>query len=235
MKKILFIFLTSLSSIVNAQTFEFGCITESQFTVEELAEIRKVRLDSVQTLATGNTTIVRSDDIAYTGSEEGNGDLFTISYEGTVRNFYLHRPQFAEVKYGFIEDLEEPYLGLFYTNLGNYVTLAQEDYNKNSPATASNTLSTQSQAEANALTSDERYEMRTAELKSLGYNNEIQITTIKYLHRDASHVIAITLPGTKYSEFGNILTTFKAIDYGNSSLDELSVKEFNYYYNESWI
>ena len=233
MKKTLLIFLISLSSIVNAQVFEFGCVVESQLTVEELSEIRKVRLDYVQTLATGNTTIIRTDDYGYTGSEEGIGDVFSISYEGTGNYYILHRP-ISDVQYGFIEDLTATYLAHFYGFIEFYVSQAQAEYNKNSPATASNTLSTQSQAEADALTATERYETRTAELKSLGYNNEIQVTTIKYLHRDASHVTAITLPGTETSEFGNILKVFKATTYGNSALDELSVGEFNDYFNASW-
>ena len=232
MKKTLLIFLISLSSIVNAQVLEFGCVIESKLTVEEL---RQERLTYVQTLATGNTTIIRTDDFEYSPTEDPNGDLFTITYPGTAKNFYLQRPQPLNAKYGFIEDLEGLYLDNFYFYIKTFVGYAQADYNRNSPATASNTLSTQSQAEADALTSDERYEMRTAELKSLGYNNEIQVTTIKYLHRDASHVIAITLPGTETSEFGNILKVFKAKDYGSSALDSLSVGEFNDYYNASWI
>ena len=234
MKKTLLVFLISLNSVVNAQVFQFNdCNPENQFTVEELAEIRKVRLAYVQTLATGNTTIIRTDDYGYTGSEEGIGDVFSISYEGTGNYYILHRP-ISDVQYGFIEDLTATYLAHFYGFVEFYVSQAQEEYNKNSPATASNTLSTQSQAEADALTSDERYEMRTTELESLGYNNQIQITTIKYLHRDGSHVIAITLPGTETSEFGNILKVFKAKDYGSSTLDELSVGEFNDYFNVSW-
>ena len=231
MKKTLLIFLISLNSILNAQVFEFGCVVESQLTIEET---RQERLDYVQTLATGNTTIIRSDDFKYSPTDYPNGDLFTISYPGTVKNFYLHRPAPLNANYGFIEDLEGPYLDTFYFYLKNFVSLAQEDYNRNSPATASNTLSSQSQAEANALTSDERYEMRTTELEALGYNNEIQITTIKYLHRDGSHVIAITLPGTETSEFSNILKVFKAKDYGNIALDALSVGEFNDYHNVAW-
>ena len=234
MKKTLLIFLISLSSIVNAQVLEFGCVVESKLTVEELSNLRQERLTYVQTLATGNTTIIRSDDFEYSPTENPNGDLFTITYPGTAKNFYLHRPNVHPYLYGFIEDLEAN-LTPFYSTLNFYIGLAQADYNRNSPATASNTLSTQSQAEADALTSDERYEMRTTELKSLGYNNEIQVTTIKYLHRDASHVIAITLPGTETSEFGNILKVFKAKDYGSSALDSLSVGEFNDYYNASWI
>ena len=228
MKKIILIFAVLLSGVANAQTFTCNCDPISDGT-------RAERLTYVQTLATGNTTIIRTDDFAYSATENPNGDLFTITYPGTAKNYYPHRPNVPPYLYGFIEDLEGTYLDTFYFYLKNFVSLAQEDYNRNSPATASNTLSTQSQAEADALTSDERYEMRTTELESLGYNNEIQITTIKYLHRDASHVIAITLPGTETSEFGNILKTFKASDYGNSALDLLSVGEFNDYYNNSWI
>ena len=227
MKKIILIFVVLLSGVANAQTFTCNCDPISDGT-------RAERLTYVQTLATGNTTIARSDDYGYTGSEEGVGDLFTISYEGTGNYQILHRP-ISAAQYGYIEDLEGIYLDFFYNTIIGYVGDAQAEYNRNSPATASNTLSTQSQAEADALTSDELYEMRTTELEALGYNNEIQITTIKYLHRDASHVIAITLPGTETSEFGNILKVFKATDYGSSALDSLSVGEFNDYYNASWI
>ena len=228
MKKTLLIFVMLLSGIASAQTFTCNCDPISDGT-------RAERLTYVQTLATGNTTIIRSDDFKYSPTENPNGDLFTISYPGTAKNYYLHRPQPLNAQYGFIEDLEGAYLSNFYTVLNLYIGEAQADYNRNSPATASNTLSTQSQAEADALTSDERYEMRTTELESLGYNNQIQVTTIKYLHRDGSHVIAITLPGTETSEFGNILKVFKAKDYGDIALDALSVGEFNDYYNASWI
>ena len=228
MKKTLLIFVMLLSGIASAQTFTCNCDPISDGT-------RAERLTYVQTLATGNTTIIHSDDFAYSASEDPNGDLFTITYPGTAKNYYSHRPQPLNAQYGFIEDLEEPYLTSFYNTLNYYIGEAQADYNRNSPATASNTLSAQSQAEADALTSDERYEMRTVELESLGYNNQIQVTTIKYLHRDGSHVIAITLPGTETSEFGNILKVFKAKDYGDIALDALSVGEFNDYYNASWI
>ena len=228
MKNILLMFVILLGGVANAQTFTCNCDPISDGT-------RAERLTYVQTLATGNTTIARSDDFEYSPTENPNGDLFTVSYEGTGNYFILQRPAPLNANYGFIEDLEEPYLTLFYTALNTWISEAQAEYNRNSPATASNTLSTQSQAEADALTSDERYEMRTAELEALGYNNEIQITTIKYLHRDASHVIAITLPGTETSEFGNILKVFKATDYGSTALDSLSVGEFNDYYNASWI
>ena len=228
MKKTLLIFVMLLSGVASAQTFTCNCDPISDGT-------RAERLTYVQTLATGNTTIIRSDDFAYSATENPNGDLFTITYPGTAKNYYPHRPNVPPYLYGFIEDLEGIYLDNFYLYLNIYVGEAQTDYNRNSPATASNTLSTQSQAEADALTSDDRYEMRTAELESLGYNNQIQVTTIKYLHRDGSHVIAITLPGTETSEFGNILKVFKAKDYGDIALDALSVGEFNDYYNASWI
>ena len=131
MKQLLLMFVLLISSITNAQTFVFSC--EPQAVLDGT---RAERLLYVQTLATGNTTITRSDDTEYNGNPI-EGDIFTISFVGANSTDYsvTHRPFGVGptfLNYGKIEDISIQHaLTPFYSAMSSYVDDAQDAYDLN--------------------------------------------------------------------------------------------------------
>ena len=96
------------------------------YVLENYAGTREQRLDYVDTLITGNTTLVHDEDVAYLGVEGDEGDVFTISYEGATDFQIILRPLFeGGNQYGKIQDLEGQDLIRFYNQIKTNVAFAQ--------------------------------------------------------------------------------------------------------------
>ena len=107
-------------------------------------------------------------------------------------------------------------------------------------ANAANSLYTQTQAEANALTKTERRTARNDEFNALGAPSDLDIE-IKWL--SLSHQFSQSVPThsvwVTILKFGNTQPyRFFAVDHidgkTHGAMDDMTVEEFNSYYAEVW-
>ena len=231
-------FVMLLGSFTYAQTFGFNC------GVSAVADgTRAEKLEYVQTLITSNTTIVHSYDTEYNGNPV-EGDVFTIFYEGSTSSTYIQRPigiGTELLNYGNIEDMVEPYLTSFYWAIAQFVEAAQNDYDNAQPAapaasaSASNTLSDQTQAVYDVLSKDAGRSLRNNALRAndpiVGDASDGIVISIS-ADDVLAHQVVITLYNTDGTYKSS--TPFYADDYGNSDMPLMTVGEFNDYFDAIW-
>ena len=115
MKKILLILVILFTSITNAQVFEFNtCISENQFTVEELAAIRQERIDHLETFNTTNISVV---------IEDGGNNNELVKLIGVGNQYIKHFPAGL-----LLEDLGAEFLTELYDHVEASAPLAQAAY-----------------------------------------------------------------------------------------------------------
>ena len=109
-----------------------GYVSAMESEINGYSGTREQRISYIESLATGNTTVVHGEDVGYTAGEQNNGDVFTISYEGASSTSFniVVRPVYAgSLPYGYIEDLTPEQLIYFYDNLLKpYIAQAQLAY-----------------------------------------------------------------------------------------------------------
>ena len=238
-------FVMLLGSFTYAQTdgnnFSFAC------SVSPVADgTRAEKLEYVQTLITSNTTIVHSYDTEYNGNQV-EGDVFTVFYEGSPSSTYIQRPIGIGpelLHYGNIEDMVEPYLTSFYMAITQWVNLAQSDYDNAQPTTpaapaasasASNTLSDQTQIVYSTFSKDAGRALRNNALRAIDPIVDDATDGI-VISISADTVLAHQVVVTLYNTGGTpeSYTSFNAGDYGNSDMPLMTVGEFNDYFDAIW-
>ena len=196
------------AQITDGDYFSFICSAVSPVSDGTRAE----RLAYIQTLATGNTTIDREDDISYNGVAGQDGDIFVVSYEGSNPTYSQPQRSFAHganfLAYGYIED-SHPIHGLptFYSIISEYVIEAQEAYDNAAEISATGTLTLASDEDiANATSNDARKHLFSV-FSNKTNTNGISITSVSFaLNETYGYEVTITVP--------NISTGYNAYTYG---------------------
>ena len=201
-----------------------------------LATIRTQRLDYID-------NVIADNEVTIVVTKDGFDDLYTVSFDGAGENGSeawsrtTTSTAIENIAHTPSSDLSD-----LLVELNDLANEAQTEYDARlglvanqeqlAAAADANDLSDQTQDEADALSEDDRRAYRTAELNNLVTSSPIYVLPQWDAQRQ-THKISITI-------HTNILETFYAYDYVTAdpvhgALDQMTVVEFNNYYNACWI